>query len=484
MRRIASRCGAEQPGLQGPRLPIIAVVLSVLVLAVPAAGAPARTAGSVTVVIHGQGRVTSEPAGAIDCPGRCTLEFAGASSLTLRAAPAAGWAIAENAICGATDLCTVSLADATHTVDVYFRPAALLQLWPNGDGAVTVSPTPADERGEPEPEPCTPLTASNLSGCERYSVPGTVVTASAVASPGSTFLGWSARECPGTAACTLRLDRPRTSLVARFTPLELRIRRGGLETGTVVSEPAGIACPPTCEAPFPYGAHVVLVALPDPTAPFVSWKFGCTVSAADPRRCTATLTNRPTWVGVALGQDDQVSQPATLDVLFGVAREGQGTVAGRELECGTKCESEYTFGEREELRATPAGGWRFGGWDGACARAPTCLLHVGPVTSVSARFVENLVPRLLSLKAVRVRAGRRVALRFSVKHAAQGRVQVRREGSRALLASRRFPLRAGVNAISVPLPARIRPGRLRVTCSVADGLGGGRTWTRVIRVAR
>jgi hypothetical protein len=106
------------------------------------------------------------------------------------------------------------------------------------------------------------------------------------------------------------------------------------------------------------------------------------------------------------------------------------------------------------------------------------------VTSVSARFVENLVPRLLSLKAVRGRAGRRVALRFSVKHAAQGRVQIRRDGSRTVLVSRRFPLRAGLNAISVSLPARVRSGRLRVTCSVADGLGGGRTWTRVVRVAR
>jgi hypothetical protein len=478
MRRIASRCGTEQPGLQGPRLPVLALVLGVLVLAVPAAGAPERTSGSVTVVVHGQGRVTSEPPGAIDCPGRCTLAFAGSTTLTLRAAPAAGWAIGENAICGATDVCAVPLGDSASTVEVFFRPAAALQLWPNGDGAIALSPVPADERGEPEPDACTPLTASNLSGCERFYVPRTTVTATATAAAGSTFLGWSARECRGTAPCTLRLDRPRTSLVARFTPLELRIRRGGPETGTVVSEPAGIACPPTCEAPFPYGARVVLVALPDPTAPFVSWKFGCDVSAADPRRCTATLTNRPTWVGVALGQDDQVSRPATLDVLFGVAREGRGTVSGRELACGTKCESEYAFGEREALRATPATGWRFGSWDGACARAPTCLLHVGPVTSVSARFVENLVPRLLSVRAT----PRRVTVRLSVKHAAQARVQVRREGSATVLATRRFPVRAGVNTLAVPVPAG-PGGRLRVTCSVADGLGGGRTWTRVVRAA-
>jgi hypothetical protein len=171
-------------------------------------------------------------------------------------------------------------------------------------------------------------------------------------------------------------------------------------------------------------------------------------------------------------------------VLFSVAREGLGEVAGRELSCGTTCERQYPFGELEELRAIPAGGWRFGTWVGACARAPTCELHVGPVTSVSARFVENLVPQLLSLKATGRRAGRRVAVRLSVRHAAQARVQVRREGSRALLAQRRFALRGGTNALAVPVPARARPGRLRVTCSVSDGMGGGRTWTRVVRVGK
>jgi Divergent InlB B-repeat domain len=485
MRRIASRCGTDQPGPRGPGRPLVALapllLTALLVLAVPAAGAPApvRAAGSAIVVVHGQGRVTSEPPGAIDCPGRCTLTFAGTTTVTLRATPAAGWTVAGNAFCGATPVCSVTLGDFPSTLDVFFRPAALLQLWPNGDGAVTVTPAPTNEFGEPATEPCTSANASALTGCERFYVPGTVVTATATGAPGSTFLGWSARECPGTGPCSLRLERARTSLVARFTPLELRIRRGGLETGTIVSEPAGIACPPTCEARFPYASRVTLVARPDPATPFVSWKVGCAVSATDPRRCTATLTNSPTWVGVALGEDGQVEVPASLEVLFGVESQGRGRVNGRELSCGTKCESEYAFGEREELRATPASGWRFGGWVGACARAATCGLHVGPVTSVSATFVENLVPRLLSVKAT----GRRVTVRLSVKHAAQARVQVRREGSSAVLAERRFALRGGASTLATPVPARVASGRLRVTCSVSDGTGGGRTWTRVVRVA-
>jgi hypothetical protein len=482
MRWIASRCGADQPGLHGPRHPLLALVLAVLVVTVPAAGAPERTFGTATVVVHGQGRVTSEPPGAIDCPGRCTLSFTGTTTLTLRATAATGWSVAENAFCGRTDVCTVSLGDFPYTLDVFFRPSALLQLWPNGDGAITVSPPPADERGEPTSEPCTPDTAPDERGCEWFYLPGTSVTATATPAAGTAFLGWSARECPGTGPCTLPLERSRTSLVARFSPLDLKIRRGGLDTGRVLSEPAGISCPPTCEARFPYGARVTLVAVPDPTAPFVSWKVGCSVSATDPRRCTATVTNSPTWVGVALGEDDEVNVPSTLSVLFSVEADGRGRVSGRKLSCGTTCESEYTFGEREELRATPGGGWRFSQWIGACGRAATCALEVGPKTSVAARFLENLVPRLLSTKASGRSATRRVTVRVSVRHAAQARVQLRRVGSRAVLAERRVSLRRGSNSFAVPVPARAPAGRLRVTIAVSDGMGGGRTWTRIVRV--
>jgi hypothetical protein len=210
----------------------------------------------------------------------------------------------------------------------------------------------------------------------------------------------------------------------------------------------------------------------------VSWKVGCTVSTADPRRCSTTVTNSPTWVGVALGVDEDVPVPATLEVLFGVEREGRGAVSGRELSCGTECESLYAFGEREDLRARPASGWRFGGWIGACGRVPTCGLHVGPVTTIGARFVENLVPRLLGVTA----SGRRVTVRLSVRHRAQARVQVRRAGSAVVLAQRRFEVGAGTTSLAVPLPPGTRPGRVRVALSVSDGMGGGRAWTRVVRV--
>ena len=330
MRLRIGRCGA---GSRGRRAVLLAVLVP-LVLALPAAGSetPARAAGSATIVIHGQGRVTSEPAGAIDCPGRCTVAFTGSTQLTLRAAAATGWEIEQLAFCVNVDVCTVALNDFTYNLDVYFRPRAELQLWPRGEGAITVSPQPADDRGLPAAPTCNRENAFEGTGCRFYYLPGTQVTATASADPGSTFLGWSSRDCPGTGSCTVTMSRDDVSLVARYTPLEVRVIKGGNGSGSVVSEPPGIACPPTCTAPFTAGTRVTLVARPDPATPFLSWKFGCTVAPTDPNRCELVATNRPNWVGVALGEDDEIGVPTNLSVLFDVIREGQGDVIGRQLD--------------------------------------------------------------------------------------------------------------------------------------------------------
>ena len=100
MRVKGSRCGTASRGSSGPRVmravtrvACIALV-ALFACALPAAGSePKAVAGSATIVIHGQGRVTSEPAGAIDCPGDCSHAFTGSTSLTLRATPTTGWAI-------------------------------------------------------------------------------------------------------------------------------------------------------------------------------------------------------------------------------------------------------------------------------------------------------------------------------------------------------------------------------------------------------
>jgi hypothetical protein len=486
MHRKGSRCGFVTRGQFGRRASTVAslALLGLLISALPASGSqvPGVVAGSVTIVIHGQGRVTSDPAGAIDCPTICSLTFTGPRTLTLRAAPASGYATAELAVCSEVDVCTLSLNDVANTLDVYFRPRAKLQLWPNGDGAITVSPPPADSRGEAAPATCDRQNSPQAAGCEFYYLPGTSLTATATVVAPSTFIGWSAHVCPGTGGCAITLSRDLTSLVARFTPLEVNVSLSGSGTGSIVSEPPGITCPGSCSAPFPAGSVVTLVAAPDPASTFLHWMFGCAASASDPRRCTLTATNRANFVAVAFGEPGVIFAPATLNVLFDVSREGRGAVKGDRLDCGGTCEQRYAFGTREELLARPAAGWRFTQWNGACGAAAACTLYIGPVTSVSAKFTENLAPQLQSVQATGRKAGRKLTVRLSVRHAAQVRLQLRRDGVAKVLVDRRVALNRGANAVALNVPAKAKAGRYRLTVSVSDGLGGGRTYFRVVKV--
>ena len=280
-----------------------------------------------------------------------------------------------------------------------------------------------------------------------------------------------------------RHPQPRLHLARRtFHPARGAGRPGRHRRREHRQRAAGIACPPTCIAPFPYGTVVTLIAGPDPAAPFLAWKFGCT-PATDPRRCVLTATNRPNWVGVALGEDAEIGQPTNLAVLFDVSRQGQGRVTGRELNCGGDLRAPVRLrlpGGAARRLPPPGGASRRG--TAPAPRTPMCRLYVGPVTSVAARFTENLAPQLQSVQVTGTKAGRKLRVRLSVRHAAQARLLLRREGAQKLLAERRYQLAGGVTTLVLAVPAKTKPGRLRLTISVTDGMGGGRTYTRVLKV--
>ena len=486
MHRKGSRCGIVTRARFGRRASTLALLalLGLLVSALPASGsqAPGAVAGSATIVIHGQGRVTSEPAGAIDCPTTCSFTFAGSTTLTLRAAPASGYATAEIASCAEVDVCTVPLNDFAYTINVYFRPRAKLQLWPNGDGAINVSPPPADFRGEPTAASCTPANSFEGTGCEFYYLPGTPVTATASPQSRRAAFSASARTAaprPASARSTLSRD---SSLVARFTPLEVRVIRGGNGTGSITSEPSGIACPPTCTAPFPAGSQVTLVASPD--AGFALPQLEVRLHRVDHRPAPLhPHRDEPSELGrrrARRGRRDRRSDHAGGALRRCTGREGSDQ--GHSSSTAVRSASIATCsGRGRSCVASPAGGWRFTQWNGACGKAATCSLYIGPVTTVGALFTENLAPQLQSVKATG-RSGRKLTVRLSVRHAAQVRLQLRRDGAAKVLADRRFALKGGANAVVLAVPAKVKAGRFRLTISVSDGLGGGRTYFRVLKV--
>ena len=66
-----------------------------------------------------------------------------------------------------------------------------------------------------------------------------------------------------------------------------------------------------------------------------------------------------------------------------------------------KCEHRYVFGTREELRARPGERMAFLHVEWSVRQAATCSVYIGPRTTVGALFVENLEPKLLSVKSDR-----------------------------------------------------------------------------------
>ena len=126
----------------------------------------------------------------------------------------------------------------------------------------------------------------------------TIVSLTAVASPGSSFAGWSDPGCPGTGACVVTMNAAR-SISATFTInyYHLTINRSGTGNGKVTSNPTGIDCGTTCVYSFPYNTVVMLTATPTSPSVFTGWTEGvcsgmgtCQVTMNADQQATAVFT--------------------------------------------------------------------------------------------------------------------------------------------------------------------------------------------------
>ena len=130
---------------------------------------------------------------------------------------------------------------------------------------------------------------------------GAVVTLTATAYPGAVFSGWTGGGCSGTGACTVTMGASR-SVTATFTQPTYQLTvnaTSGSGSGTVNSDPAGIACPGTCSAPFLGNSSVTLMPAAGTTSLFSGWSgcdsvdsvtSFCTVAMTGDRSATATFT--------------------------------------------------------------------------------------------------------------------------------------------------------------------------------------------------
>ena len=77
-----------------------------------------------------------------------------------------------------------------------------------------------------------------------------------------------------------------------------------------------------------------------------------------------------------------------------VTKTGSGTVASAPagIDCGTTCNASFASGTAVTLTATPAAGFVFGGWSGACGGIGACVVPMNNAASVNASFVQGTIP--------------------------------------------------------------------------------------------
>ena len=129
----------------------------------------------------------------------------------------------------------------------------------SGSGAGTVTSTPSG--------------ISCPSVCNALFVPGTQLTLTAQAAPGSAFTGWSGGGCSGTGTCTV-VASSTAAVEARFMARhQLTLVVNG--AGTISSPTHGFSCTRNCEYTVTEGETVRLVATPAPGHQLVDWDGRC-----------------------------------------------------------------------------------------------------------------------------------------------------------------------------------------------------------------
>jgi subtilisin-like proprotein convertase family protein len=144
--------------------------------------------------------------------------------------------------------------------------------------------------------------------------------------------------------------------------------------GTVTSAPAGINCGADCAEAYTSGTAVTLTATPAAGWVFSGWSGACTGASC------GLVMNAPAAVTATFTQTHPLS----------VTKVGQGTVtsAPAGINCGADCFEAYPAGTSLALTATPAAGWVFSNWSGACTGA-TCSLVMNAPAAVTATFTQQ-----------------------------------------------------------------------------------------------
>ncbi|HEY8135270.1 MAG TPA: hypothetical protein VIF08_04455 [Candidatus Limnocylindrales bacterium] len=115
-------------------------------------------------------------------------------------------------------------------------------------------------------------------------------------------------------------------------------------------------------------------------------------SAGQPVAAAAALPTQLTSDGLTKQHGDWGAKAGALrgTAALSVSKVGRGRVSATKIDCGKDCASTFVVGRSVRLTATPAPGYRFKSWAGACAGTQrTCTVRMGSAKTVTATFVRR-----------------------------------------------------------------------------------------------
>jgi len=216
---------------------------------------------------------------------------------------------------------------------------------------------------------------SGAEACQPEYLEGTEVEVIPAANPDSNFVEWTG-DCSGEGVCEVTMDEEH-SVGGVFDLIQraLTINQSGTGSGVVECEVEESEIEEACQATYPDGTAVIVIAYEEPGSEFVEWTAGSECDAVFENECELTM-DADKAVGVVF---NLITHALTVNT----AGSGSGSVS-----CdGGPCASSYPEGATVTVTATAGSGSTFAGWSGAgCSGTGSCVVTIDADTTVTATF--------------------------------------------------------------------------------------------------
>jgi len=336
---------------------------------------------SLTVTNRPSGNVVNVPGGAlIDCgngDNACAATLDYGTPVTLRATANPGFTFVNwtGTVCaGSTNASCFFQLKANTSITPNFRARTLVTVVKGGNGTGTVS-GPGISCG---------------ADCAENELDGRTVRLTAAPAVGSRFLGFGGACVSNTSTCHFLPVGDSQNVSATFRLIPFTVTVLDRTNGAAISNPLTdrIACGAAaaggsgdCLATLDFGTQVVLQATPITGSRFVNWT-GTVCSGSTNATCAfripaANVTVSPNFKDV------------TRLTLNKTGTGGTVVSAPAGISCGAACTTaafDFARGILVRLTPTPAVGWSFDGFAGACAGVTCSLNASAPTAIVNAGF--------------------------------------------------------------------------------------------------